>query len=157
MQRALSHAQPDCYIIPPNTPQAYMHPACPVTTHSSLLAPQQNVHSSPLHHTNIIKLIRSPHKAKPTHGGGSRSGQLNHRTAGDSDNEITLLDEKKRTTAELKAIEDLKGRRGLNDRDKELAVEYVTEPGWWKSFKFKQLVYWTDVCAKSLSHCGKLN
>ncbi|TBU52274.1 hypothetical protein BD310DRAFT_981971 [Dichomitus squalens] len=81
--------------------------------------------------------VASAPKAK---GKGSRSGKLNRREPGASDNEIDTLGEPEKELAKPPKS------TGLTAEEKVAMVKYVTDPTRWAKFKVKQGTYWKDEC-----------
>lgn len=80
-------------------------------------------------------------KNAPATGKGSKSGELNRRGGGDSDDEMQMLTARQMREADLKL--DIKPKResdrGLSEADKLAAVSYITTPEVWKDWRLKQL------------------
>ncbi|CDO68579.1 hypothetical protein BN946_scf184996.g10 [Trametes cinnabarina] len=70
-------------------------------------------------------------------GRGSKSGPLNRRSRGASDEEISKLDDEAKAAASIP--------KGLTEEQKLQVVEYVTDERRWPQFRVKQNVYWTEL------------
>ena len=74
-------------------------------------------------------------------GKGSKSGVGNHRDGGDSDEEIAKLTKAQIDASAVKTnMEDIKPEnpRGLTEKDKLAAVQYIVAPEQWKEFRLMQ-------------------
>jgi hypothetical protein len=74
-------------------------------------------------------------KRKVRGGRGSKSGALNRRDAGGSDDEISLLTPSQVQDASLKLEETKPNARGLTDEDKEKMIVYITQPEVFKGYR----------------------
>ncbi|KAL7284904.1 hypothetical protein ACG7TL_002218 [Trametes sanguinea] len=72
-------------------------------------------------------------------GRGSKSGPLNRRSQGISDDEISKLDD------EAKAVASIPKATGLTEEEKLKVVEYVTDERRWSDFRVKQNLYWIEL------------
>ncbi|KAH7921579.1 hypothetical protein BV22DRAFT_1132169 [Leucogyrophana mollusca] len=94
-------------------------------------------------------------------GKGSKSGEGNRQTSGNSDNEIAKLTEKQLAEADLKLENAGLGEvgvkaenpRGLSDDDKLTVVKHITSSDVWPDFKLHQQSVFTTIVCNKLDGC----
>ena len=90
----------------------------------------------------------APSSKKRAAGKGSKSGEGNRRDGGDSDEEIAKLTKAQMDAAAVKIdMKDIKPEnpRGLSEKDKLAAVQYIVAPEQWPDFRLTQATIFIHV------------
>ena len=88
-----------------------------------------------------------PVSKKRARGMGSRSGTMNRRDGGGSDDEIAKLTPAACEVAQLKLseVKDEAATSTLTEDDKIRVVEWLTDEKQWPGMHIKQSIYWVTV------------
>lgn len=89
-------------------------------------------------------------------GQGSKSGALNRREGGGSDDEISQLTPTQVEDASLRLDEAKPNARGLSDEDKDAVVSYITQPEIYKEHRLKMSTITIHVSGFILGHICKI-
>ena len=93
----------------------------------------------------------APVSRKRVRGAGSRSGAMNRRAGGGSDEEIAKLPlvAREATQVKLSEVKEEVPTYNLTEDDKIRIVEWLTDEKQWPNMRIKQALFWTTVC-----HCN---
>ncbi|KAF8336086.1 hypothetical protein F5887DRAFT_920968 [Amanita rubescens] len=107
---------------------------------------------------NVPAVQHVPASKKRARGAGSRSGAMNRRAGGGSDDEIAKLSPASREATQLKLseVKEDTSTYNLTEDDKLRIVEWLTDEKQWPEMRIKQAIFWVTLSQKILAPPGRI-